>query len=64
VGSAAVEQEALTWFNAKADGFDIAVIDIFLKAGVARKCSTSPRNSKSWWCGFRTVDLPQAIDHG
>ena len=37
MGSAAVEQEALTWFNAKADGFDIAVIDIFLKAGGGEK---------------------------
>jgi len=33
VGSAAGEQEALSWFGSRTDGCDIAVIDIFLKTG-------------------------------
>ena len=33
VGSAAGEKEALAWFDARTDGCDIAVIDLFLATG-------------------------------
>ena len=33
VGCASTEDQALSWFNSRSDGCDVAVIDIFLQSG-------------------------------